>query len=111
MEPSTFLVFFLLVFVLATLLLGPLYFDRVDRAHELLAHGSPLVDVDPPDVFFQKHPIGAINIPLEDLARLSSALDPTQIIVVHGHWLRAFAAARELRARGFQVLNLGSAWT
>jgi rhodanese-related sulfurtransferase len=111
MEPPTFLVVFMVVFVLATLLLGPVYFFRVDRAHELLARGSPLVDVDRPEVFFQKHPIGAINIPLEDLARLSSALDKTEVVIVHGHWLRAFIAARELRARGFQVLNLGSAWT
>lgn len=112
MPPSTFLCVFLMLFLLAVVLLGTLDVGRVDRAHELIARGSPLVDVDPPEVFLHAHPHGAINIPLEDIARVArEILDPTQVIVVHGHWFRAFLAARELRARGFFVLNIGSAST
>jgi len=100
---------FLLFFLLVVLMAAALDFKRVERAHELLANGSVLVDVDPRAEFLHAHPHGAINIPLEDLARLSHVLDPTHVVVVHGHWFRGFLASRELRAHGFYVLNLGPA--
>jgi len=94
-----------------SLVIGHLDVVRAFRAQKLLARGSPLIDVDPPEVFDEEHhPDGAINVPLDDLAAIASELDPSHTIIVFGHnSLRSAMAAHALRARGFRVLDLGPA--
>lgn len=75
--------------------------------------GAQLVDVRTPAEFAGGHVRGAVNIPVGDLASRADALDASRPVVVYCRsGARSAAAASQLRARGFEVHDLGpmSAW-
>ena len=81
-----------------------------DRAHELVRQGARLVDVRSPSEFAERHPEGAINIPLEVLKKRMRELQPSATVIVYCHTgVRAAIAARWLRQAGYSAVhNLGT---
>lgn len=80
-------------------------------AHKLVEQGARLVDVRSPGEFAGGHLEGAINIPVQDIERRMSELEPkTQPIVVYcASGMRSSRAAGILKNAGFaRVENLGS---
>jgi ArsR family transcriptional regulator len=68
-----------------------------------------VLDVRPQDEFALGHLPGAINVPLAELERRLSALDPGQEIVAYcrgPYCVLSYEAVAELRARGFKVRRL-----
>ena len=68
-----------------------------------------VLDVRPPDEFALGHLPGAINVPLAELERRLSALDPGQEIVAYcrgPYCVLSYEAVAQLRARGFKVRRL-----
>jgi rhodanese-related sulfurtransferase len=80
------------------------------EARSLVAHGAVLLDVRSEFEYAIGHLDGAINIPVDDLPRRTSELDPHASIVVYclsGH--RSEQAGRVLTGAGFDhVRDLGS---
>jgi rhodanese-related sulfurtransferase len=114
--PAYVIALLFLGFVIAlTFVLWQVEVVSVIRMRKLLSEGAPLIDIDPPDVFEKDHPPGAINVPLRDLPGLAGQLDPNRPVVIYGHHTLSTAlATRELRQRGFRVLDIGPArpdWT
>ncbi len=83
------------------------YVVRVRKARAWLARGAALVDVDPPRIFARRHPVRAISIPLEEIARRATDIGSAkQPVVVFAHsWRRGAMAAHELRRRGFVAVT------
>lgn len=79
-------------------------------ARRLVEHGAVLLDVRSPFEYAASHLDGAINIPVEELARRTAELDPSVPVVVYclsGH--RSEEAGRILTGAGFdEVHDLGS---
>jgi rhodanese-related sulfurtransferase/DNA-binding transcriptional ArsR family regulator len=68
-----------------------------------------VLDVRPQDEFALGHLPGAINVPLAELERRLSMLDPGQEIVAYcrgPYCVLAYEAVAKLRARGFKVRRL-----
>ena len=68
-----------------------------------------VLDVRPQDEFALGHLPGAINVPLAELERRLSALDPGQEIVAYcrgPYCVLSFEAVARLRTRGFKVRRL-----
>ena len=68
-----------------------------------------VLDVRPPDEFALGHLPGAINVPLVELERHLSTLDPGQEIVAYcrgPYCVLSYEAVATLRARGFKVRRL-----
>lgn len=68
-----------------------------------------VLDVRPQDEFALGHLPGAINVPLGELERRLSALDPGQEIVAYcrgPYCVLSYEAVAKLRARGFKVRRL-----
>jgi len=94
------------------------YFDERDSMEpvsreELLARTHDglvtVLDVRPPDEFAVGHLPGAINIPLSELEKRLTELDPDHEIVAYcrGPWcVLSFEAVAALRARGFKIRRL-----
>ncbi|MBX3275247.1 MAG: rhodanese-like domain-containing protein [Sandaracinaceae bacterium] len=79
----------------------------------MVAAGATLLDVRTPREFAAGHPDGAINIPVGDLERRIAEVPSEHGVVVYCHsGVRSASAARLLRARGYEVHDLGSmsAW-
>lgn len=82
-------------------------------AATLVADGALLLDVRTPGEFADGHVQGALNIPVQELEARVAELDASRPVVVYcrsGN--RSGTAATMLRARGFEVTDLGpmSAW-
>jgi phage shock protein E len=82
-------------------------------AATLVADGALLLDVRTPGEFADGHVQGALNIPVQELEARVAELDASRPVVVYcrsGN--RSGTAAGMLRARGFEVTDLGpmSAW-
>src|SRR5690606_10226025 len=83
------------------------------NAATLVADGALLLDVRTPGEFADGHVAGALNIPVQELEARVAELDPARSVVVYcrsGN--RSGTAASMLRARGFEVTDIGpmSAW-
>jgi rhodanese-related sulfurtransferase/DNA-binding transcriptional ArsR family regulator len=68
-----------------------------------------VLDVRPQDEFALGHLPGAINVPLAELERRLSALDPSQEIVAYcrgPYCVLSYEAVAHLRTRGFKVRRL-----
>jgi ArsR family transcriptional regulator len=68
-----------------------------------------VLDVRPPDEFALGHLPSAINVPLAELERRLSALDPSQEVVAYcrgPYCVLSYEAVAKLRARGFKVRRL-----
>ena len=68
-----------------------------------------VLDVRPADEFALGHLPGAVNIPLRELERRLSGLDPSQQIVAYcrgPYCVLAFEAVALLRKRGFQARRM-----
>jgi phage shock protein E len=81
------------------------------EAHSLVHDGARLLDVRTGAEFKERHPRGAINIPVEELQKRMSALGAhDRPIVVYCHTgVRAGIATHLLRRAGFtRVYNVGT---
>jgi len=80
------------------------------RIPGLLQEGAQVVDVRSPGEFAAGHAAGSLNIPLPELDRLATTLDPNRwVIVCCASGTRSGIARRKLLGKGFsRVLNGGS---
>ena len=77
--------------------------DPAALAQELRANGVQLVDVREPWEWKIGHVDGAMLLPVDDLAERLEALDRARPVVTYcHHGVRSLAAARMLRAAGFE---------
>ncbi len=86
-----------------------------ERARQLVGEGALLLDVRTPEEFRQGHLDGAVNIPVQELARRLAELEPKArpLVVYCAAGMRAQSAVELLVRQGFEkVLCLGgmSAW-
>lgn len=82
--------------------------DRA-TAQAAVAKGALLLDVRTPDEFAAGHLDGAVNIPVDDLARrLGEVPREREIVVYCRSGRRSAAAAEVLRGRGQAVIDLGA---
>jgi phage shock protein E len=86
-----------------------------ERARQLVAGGALLLDVRTPDEYRQGHLPGAVNIPVQELARRLPEVEPRSrpVVVYCAAGMRAQSATLLLERSGFEdVLCLGgmSAW-
>ncbi len=68
-----------------------------------------VLDVRPPEEYAAGHLPNAINVPLEELERRLTELDPTQEVIAYcrgPHCVLAFDAVARLRARGLNARRL-----
>jgi ArsR family transcriptional regulator len=80
--------------------------ELIDRLRDKVV---TVLDVRPQDEFALGHLPGAINVPLAELERRLSALDPGQEIVAYcrgPYCVLSFEAVARLRTRGFKVRRL-----
>ena len=76
---------------------------------KLVADGAALVDVRSPDEFGEGHVQGARNIPVATLAgRLAEIPKDKPVVVYCAAGSRSAAAARTLKAAGYDVVDLGA---
>ena len=80
-----------------------------DRARELVAEGAQLVDVRTPGEYAAGHLPDAVLVPVSDISTRWDELDMDRPVVLYCRsGARSSAAARVLRARGFEaVYDLG----
>lgn len=81
------------------------------EVHQLVADGAALVDVRSPGEFSSGHIAGALNIPVDEIARRSSEIGPKdQAVVLYCRsGARSASAAGTLRNQGFtSVYDLGA---
>jgi ArsR family transcriptional regulator len=82
---------------------------RAELMDRLRAGIVTVLDVRPPDEFALGHLPDAINVPLAELERRLSELDPEREIVAYcrgPYCVLSYEAVARLRARGFQVRRL-----
>ena len=78
----------------------------------LLADGATLVDVRTPAEFKDGHIKGAINLPLQTLGSNLNKLKKDQVIITCCRsGSRSGMAKRMLKAKGFELVHNGGAWT
>lgn len=78
-------------------------------ARERVACGAILLDVRTPEEFAEGHLEGALNIPVQVLVTRCCELPAQAAIVVHCRsGMRSATAAQLLRARGHDVLDIGT---
>jgi len=108
MELADYLLPGLIIALIAWRLLAALQARR--RVPELLEQGAQVVDVRSPEEFAAGHAPGSLNMPLHELDRRLTELDPARwVIVCCASGTRSALARRKLRSRGFaRVYNAGS---
>jgi rhodanese-related sulfurtransferase len=78
-------------------------------ARERVARGAILLDVRTPEEFAERHLEGALNIPVQVLAARYGELPANAAIVVYCRsGGRSATASQLLRARGHDVLDIGT---
>ncbi len=85
---------------------------KPEEAQRLVSEGALLVDVRTTTEFGSGHLPGAINVPLQDLAKRSVELEPKDqpIVVYCASGMRSRGARRVLQQAGFTaVSDLGAA--
>jgi len=83
--------------------------SRVELLRQSRTGVVTVLDVRPADEFALGHLPGAVNIPLRELERRLSGLDPSQQIVAYcrgPYCVLAFEAVALLRKRGFQARRM-----
>lgn len=85
--------------------------------HELLARMKvgdvQIIDVRPEDEFALGHLPGAMNIPLDELKKKLTALDPGKEVIAYcrGPWcVMSFDAVALIRKKGFKARRLEDGW-
>ena len=77
-----------------------------------IEQGAVILDVRTLDEFETGHIDGAINIPLSKLATEEIPMDKNAIIItVCSHGLRSVKAVERLKARGYNNVFNGGAWS
>lgn len=77
--------------------------------HELVDRGATLLDVRTPAEYQSGHLEGALNIPVDDLeARMGDVPEGQSVVVYCRSGGRSARAATALRARGYEVHDLGA---
>ena len=101
------------VLVLAFLGWRFLRFRGVKKAlPELLKRGAVVVDVRSPEEFRSGSSPGSVNIPLGELERNLSRLDPAKpVVVCCASGARSAAASAILKKHGFQIVLNAGPWT
>ena len=82
---------------------------RAELMERLKADVVTVLDVRPEDEFALGHLPGAVNVPLADLERRLSALDPAHEIIAYcrgPYCVLSYEAVAQLRARGFKIRRL-----
>src|SRR5262249_2068994 len=80
-----------------------------ERARKMVAEGAVLLDVRTPREFSAGHLEGALNIPVQELAFRMGDLPEGKPVVVYCHMgPRSAVAAAMMRARGIEVLDIGT---
>ncbi|MCA9632554.1 MAG: rhodanese-like domain-containing protein [Myxococcales bacterium] len=85
---------------------------KPEEAQRLVSEGALLVDVRTPAEFNSGHLPGAINLPLNELGKRVSELEPKEqpIVLYCASGMRSRGARRVLQSAGFTaVSDLGSA--
>jgi phage shock protein E len=83
------------------------------EAQRLVEEGAHLLDVRSPGEYSGGNLRGSLNIPVQTLAERIGELDKSRGVVVYCRsGMRSRSAASMLRAKGFEVYDLGrmSAW-
>ena len=80
------------------------------KALALQENGAAIVDVRQPSEYYAGHIKGAVNIPLNNISKMSKGLKKdTDVIVYCLSGARSGSAARQLKSMGYtKVHNLGS---
>ena len=80
------------------------------KALQLQEGGASIVDVRQPSEFSDGHIVGAVNIPLNNLSKITSRIKKdTPVIVYCLSGSRSGSAARQLKSMGYaSVYDLGS---
>lgn len=78
----------------------------------LLEQGGVIVDVRTPEEFARGHARGAINIPLDRLAKDAKRIKARgAVITCCASGMRSASAAAQLRAMGFENVHNAGPWT
>ncbi len=101
--------------IMAVFLVAMWYMRRPDvsssEARRVIASGGVLVDVRSPGEYAAGHIDGAVNLPVDQVTARPDRVGPKQrpVIVYCASGMRSAAAARALKAAGYQdVRNLGA---
>ncbi|MCF6176870.1 MAG: rhodanese-like domain-containing protein [Victivallaceae bacterium] len=99
---------FIIIIVLKQILMHNI---SIDNACEKLKNGAILIDVRTPSEFSGGHHSGAVNVPLDNLDKITAVVeDKNSSILLYCHsGARAAAACSRLRRMGYSdVSNIGS---
>ena len=78
------------------------------KALQLQESGAKIVDVRQPSEFYSGHIKGAVNIPLDDISKITRSIKKdTEVIVCCLSGARSGSAARKLKSLGYKVHDLG----
>lgn len=87
---------------------------NVNRAADLVADGAPLVDVRQVEEFDEVHAVGALLIPLDQVAaRIAEFPRDRAVYLICRSGARSARAAEYLRAQGVDAVNVAggtNAW-
>ena len=83
--------------------------ETLIAAHKAAEQGAVIVDVRTPQEFRGKHVKGAINLPVEGLAKSFSQLDKNKEVILYCRSGRRSALAADLlRAQGYRVYDVAT---
>jgi len=83
--------------------------EDILKAREAVKNGALIVDVRTPKEFKEKHVIGAINLPIEEIMKGKIQLPHDKEIVVYCRsGSRSGASAKVLKERGWQVYDVAT---
>ena len=112
MENNQFLIFAVVVVGLFIMVRIIQAIRRVSpkKALELQKNGASVVDVRQPSEYYAGHIKGAVNIPLNNISKITKKINKdTNVIVYCLSGARSNSAVRQLKSMGYtKVHNLGS---
>ena len=83
--------------------------EDLKKAREAVANGALIVDVRTPKEFSEKHIVGAVNLPIEEIMKGRINLPKNKEIVLYCRTgSRSSASAKVLREQGWSVYDVAT---
>jgi len=83
--------------------------ETLRAAHAAVDKGAVIVDVRTPKEYAQKHVSGALNIPIEEMAKTLSRVPRNEVLVVYcASGNRSGHATKLLRQKGWTVFDVAT---
>ena len=83
--------------------------ETLRAAHVAVSTGAVIVDVRTPKEFAEKHVSGALNIPIEEMAKTLSRVPRNEVLVVYcASGNRSSHATKLLRQNGWTVFDVAT---